>query len=616
MYKMNIFHLKFWFGRADSRPISVFRVFFSALLLKNAVYNLSLADEFFSDAGYVPRSALWDGLARADRFSLMDAMPYSWMATAFFILWAGVALCLLIGHRTRLMVVLNFVIVLSIHERNVYVLNGADTVLRVLSFWMLFLPLDRFYSIDAMRTRCAAYTRSRDIDDLRGREEYSNTVFAFPLRAIQIQIAIIYLFSFIEKLPGDIWQTGDGIHYALQMTSLTLPTGDWFLSVSPLWLTRLLSYFTLFVEAAFPLLIFAPFWQPVLRLLGLGLGMLLHLGIAVTMSIPNFSLIMLISYLLFCDSSWLLAVGRKLVTSQGRSSLMLPPTDSPLWMVLAATSKRDILIDQSKYSQANGHSTWEILSEQGESFRGPSAWGRLVTHFPLGYFIAWIFRYKLFCRLVWSLMGWCVRRISLPKSEHGTGVSTERVLMESTWVVHIKRAFVSTIIGVLMVGIVWYNLPYLVNQDDRETVTPVPVSIAKIIRFSGLWQRWNLFAPYPRLVDGWIVAPGRFEDGVVIDLRSGEAVSDKMMRWFWGPDGRWKKYESNLYRHDYHQLKFAWARRYCREYNTRQERPEGKRLATLELQFRYRRSHAPDSPPNSYQTRLLWKHWCYPEYKY
>lgn len=612
---MNTFHLKFWFGRVDSRPISVFRVFFSALLFKNAIYNLSLADEFFSDAGYVPRSALWDGLARTDRISLMDAMPYSWMATAFFILWAGVALCLLVGNRTRLMVVLNFVIVLSIHERNIYVLNGADTVLRVLSFWMLFLPLDRHYSVDAMRNRCAAYTHSRDLDDLRARDA-PNTVFAFPLRAAQVQIAIIYLFSFIEKLPGEIWQTGEGMHYALQITSLTLPTGDWLLTVSPLWLTSLLSYFTLFVEAAFPLLMFVPFWQPVPRALGLLLGMSLHLGIAATMSIPNFSLIMLISYLLFCDSSWLLAFGRKLVTSQGRSSLMLPPLDSPLWMVLAATSEQDISIDQSKFSQANGHNTWEIFSERGERYRGRSAWGRLATYLPLGYFIAWFFRSKLVCRLVWNWMGWCVRRMSLPQPEHGTGVSTERASMESTWVGLVTRASVSVIISVLMVGIVWYNLPHLVNKDYRELVPPVPASMAKVIRFSGLWQRWNLFAPYPRLVDGWIVAPGKFEDGVVIDLRSGEAVNDKMRRWFWGPDVRWKKYESNLYRKKYRQLLYAWGRRYCHEYNTRQERPEGKRLATLELQFRYRRSHAPGIPPNSYETRLLWKHWCYSEYEY
>jgi hypothetical protein len=67
---MNTLHAKYWFGRVDSRPLSVFRIFFAGLLLKNAIYSIPLATEFYSDAGYVPRSALWDGLARTDRFPL------------------------------------------------------------------------------------------------------------------------------------------------------------------------------------------------------------------------------------------------------------------------------------------------------------------------------------------------------------------------------------------------------------------------------------------------------------------------------------------------------------------------------------------------------------------
>ena len=201
---MNTLHAKYWFGKVDSRPLSVFRIFFAGLLLKNAIYSIPLATEFYSDAGYVPRSALWDGLVRTTRFSIMDAMPYSWMAILFFGTWAAIALCLLVGYRTKLMVIINFVIVLSVHERNVYVLNGADTVIRVLSFWMLFLPLGDYYSIDALRKRLSLYRRSRNIQDLRAKGNVGTT-FSFPLRILQLQVAIIYLFSFIEKLPGDAW---------------------------------------------------------------------------------------------------------------------------------------------------------------------------------------------------------------------------------------------------------------------------------------------------------------------------------------------------------------------------------------------------------------------------
>ena len=140
--------------------------------------------------------------------------------------------------------------------------------------------------------------------------------------------------------------------------------------------------------------------------------------------------------------------------------------------------------------------------------------------------------------------------------------------------------------------------------------------MANTVKFVGLWQRWNLFAPYPRTTDGWIVAPGKFEDNTTFDLRTGDPVVDDMQRWYWGPNVRWKKYESNMSRKNYHPLKFAWGARYCRYYNVQLDMGKGKRLATLELQYRYRRSHEPGSELNPYETRVLWKHWCYPEYKY
>ena len=612
---MSTFHPRFWFGRVDSRPLSVFRVFFAALLLKDAIYHFPLAEVFYSDTGYVPRSALWEGLARPDRFSIMDAMPYSWMATVFFVFWAGVALCLLVGFHTRLMVVLNFVMVLSIHERNIYVLNGADTVVRVVSFWILFLPLGRHYSVDALRARCALYTNSRRLGDLRVRDVYSTT-FAFPLRALQLQIAIIYLFTFIEKLQGNVWQTGDAMHYALQIKSLTLPTGDLLLAASPPWLLSVLSYFTLLVEGTFPFLVFAPFWRPGFRAMGLLSGILLHLGIAATMSIGNFSLVMIVCYIVFCDSRWLLALGRQLRGSFGRSYVALHPLGSPMWLVLGSTREREIRVDSSRSASGDRFDNWEIFSEKGELYTGFRAWVRLSTHFPLGRFAGWTFRSKLVRVFAWKLMHWWARRLALPQPEGGTDVSTELESRDVLWFGTVMRVGISLMISILMLGVVWSNLPHLVKRDDDELAQTIPRTMARVIKFTGLWQRWNLFAPYPMLVDGWVVVPGKFEDGAVFDLRSGHTVNDNMQRWFWGPDARWKKYERNLSKKSYRPLYFAWAARYCREYNTHQGRPEGQRLATLELQFRHRYSHDPGGQPNLFETRLLWKHWCYSKYEY
>jgi hypothetical protein len=67
--------------------------------------------------------------------------------------------------------------------------------MRVLSFWMMFLPLDHFYSVNMLPT-----------------EHNSKTTYAFPLRMIQLQVALIYLVTGILKLMGSSWRSGDALY--------------------------------------------------------------------------------------------------------------------------------------------------------------------------------------------------------------------------------------------------------------------------------------------------------------------------------------------------------------------------------------------------------------------
>ncbi len=78
-----------WFGQVDTRPLSLFRIVFALVMLKDAFYHLFLADVFYSDHGLVTRRVLLD-MARDTRFSLMDGIGTSWLAQAFFLVWMAV----------------------------------------------------------------------------------------------------------------------------------------------------------------------------------------------------------------------------------------------------------------------------------------------------------------------------------------------------------------------------------------------------------------------------------------------------------------------------------------------------------------------------------------------
>ena len=194
--EFNLFRRDYWFGQVDARPASLFRIVFCAWLLKDAHYHVFIADLFYSDAGFTPRAAI-SQVQNIAWINLMQAVGEGWLAQIVFGLWMVVLLALLMGYRTRLMSILNWVLIISIHWRNFSILNGADGVMRVLSFWMIFLPVASYYSVDGIKRRWKRYRYSGNLADLRV-EDQPRTGFALPLRLIQLQIALIYLFTFVQ----------------------------------------------------------------------------------------------------------------------------------------------------------------------------------------------------------------------------------------------------------------------------------------------------------------------------------------------------------------------------------------------------------------------------------
>ncbi len=606
---------EYWFGQVDSRPLGAFRIVLGLLLLKDAIYHFFIAGVFYSDAGFTPRWALQDGMMREWRFSLMDAMPYAWMAQVFFALWVIVLILFTVGCRTRLMTILQFLFIVSVHERNVYVLNGADTVFRVLSFWSMFLPLGQYYSIDALRERWKRYGRSHYLPDLRA-DPGPRRAYAFPLRMIQLQFALIYLFTAWLKLPGAAWREGNAIYYALQLQSLTLPTGDFLLANAPMWLLRLMSYQSIITEWVFFFFVFLPFGQPLLRAIALILGAMLHIGIAATMSIENFSTVMIGAYLLYFEPAWIEWIDRTLRRVTACSTLPLPQGVSPLWGLLAAATPDQVVAARGEARPEEGPYDWWIFDEQGRRLAGKAAWLRAAGHLPGSRVWAWLLRIEPLRRFGWRLLRGVIAREAPPEPDPAAEPLPEARLPDHAG--RVGLAALTGLLGALLLFIVWWNLTTVDAFMARipPTYRSVPEVPRRTIQVLGIWQAWDMFSPFPSTVDGWTVTPGRFEDGRVIDLSTGQPVTTEFRRWFWGPGVRWKKYESNLSRNDYEPLLRAWGSYYCKLYNVEMRLPPGQRLATLEIHFYRYRSHAPGQPPNPLEDIMMWKHWCYPEYEY
>lgn len=289
----NFFRREFWFGQLDSRSLSLFRILFAGWLLKDTLLKFFLVDIFYSNHGVLPHETM-SRISNPQRFTLLDMFNETWMVYALLCLWVVVLLLMIIGYRTRLVTILNFVFVLSFLERNLFVGSAADTVFRVMSFWLMFVPAGEHYSVDALRRRGKGDTESSP-----------RMIFAFPVRMLQLQFVLVYIFSFLIKVQYPAWTTGNALFYSMQMSLYVNPIGEWFMQTMPYGMLVYLTYFTLVMEGAFLLFVFSPVWQPTLRQLGLLLGVMLHAGIGVFMSIPNFSAIMMICYSLFFLPEWM-----------------------------------------------------------------------------------------------------------------------------------------------------------------------------------------------------------------------------------------------------------------------------------------------------------------------
>jgi len=284
------------FGFTDPRPMALFRIGLALLLIKDVLYRLPLAELYHSDSGLTPRWAVWS-FTSSDHWSLLNLSGDTWFAVAILMVLLFAVSALLVGWHTRIASIIAFILLVSVQYRTEMIIDGSDFVMRVCLFWGMFSGWGAAYSVDARLTTTKTASLPRD-----AREDNSVTpIWAWPFRLMQFQIALVYFMSGIDKLYGVQWTQGTALYRVLQLKTFQLPTGELFVQIAPYPLVVALTYGTIVLEVAWLFLVFSPILQPCLRRIALIGGLLLHGGIALLMSIPNFSWVMLTSYLLFIE---------------------------------------------------------------------------------------------------------------------------------------------------------------------------------------------------------------------------------------------------------------------------------------------------------------------------
>lgn len=277
-----------WLAAADLRPVALFRITFGLVALSEIADFSPFLRVGLSDEGFWPRSTALAG--DVGRFSLMDVSGPPWVAAGYWLLTLVACGCFILGWHSRLATLATFLLASGMMERNPFICDYSDQVVRVLLFWSLFLPVGNWYSIDAALARANGRPLPREGS-------------ALELRLIGLQLGWIYLCTFLWKLPGETWRDGTAVHFALGNDhDYTRVLGHLVRSIP--WCTTAATYMTLVIEAAFLPLVFLPFWQPRAKAMGLVSGAAMHVGIWLTMCVGEFSWLMIATYPLLFEPSW------------------------------------------------------------------------------------------------------------------------------------------------------------------------------------------------------------------------------------------------------------------------------------------------------------------------
>ena len=273
----------FWTGVVDARPAALLRVALGVLAFTDLLDRLRDFNAFYTLDGLVAGPA--EGF-HSVTWSLFSLTSGRGGALALFLAGLPIALAFALGYRARLANLLLWVFLVSLHNRNVHVCDGGDAVLQTLVFWSLFNDTAAAYSLDVRL----------------GRRPPAAAIPAFPFRALQIQVALIYLMTFIAK-SGQGWREGTAVYQAVS-------NSDWGRGFGPLLaahpaLCGVLTRATLVIEGAFPVLVFFPWRTSVTRAIALAGGVALHVGIFLTMRVGIFSEVMPLSYLVFVPGPWI-----------------------------------------------------------------------------------------------------------------------------------------------------------------------------------------------------------------------------------------------------------------------------------------------------------------------
>lgn len=281
--------LKQIYCRLDRRVLSVFRAALGMVLLYDLRRRFPDAALFWSNDGLLSSEALRKAPQGAHQVSFLLSV-----SSGPAVRWAFVALGLLfllytLGLFTRLMQPLVLLGYASLNARNLFFEDGGTSLVIILLTWTVVLPLADCLSLDALRRDAGQRTLKMRV---AARAEAQKPLVTLAGLAILLQAAVIYWLNAAHK-SGATWRGGNAVHLVLWQHRVNTPFAHWLALHEPAWFSPLATKLTRRTEFVLPVLLLWPLHFKQTRSLAFVLAVLLHGGIALTLTLGPFSYAMI-----------------------------------------------------------------------------------------------------------------------------------------------------------------------------------------------------------------------------------------------------------------------------------------------------------------------------------
>lgn len=268
---------RFWFEPEATSTLALFRIGFGLVAFFWTFSLIPNLTAFYGSDGIMPgypvqEPGSWGVLALSGSHSLLVAV---------FLVTLMAAAALTLGLFSRIAAVLVWLGVMAFQHRNPLVGNSGDEMVGNFALFCALAPSGAALSVDRLRTAPARFWEFPDRAP-------------WALRLVQVQLSVTYLSSFWQQIQGERWRDGTAVSYALRVSDVhRVPTPDFITHSVPL--TEILTFGTLGLEAALGILV----WNRATRPWVLAAGIVMHLGIDVSLLVGYSSLVMIVGYVAF-----------------------------------------------------------------------------------------------------------------------------------------------------------------------------------------------------------------------------------------------------------------------------------------------------------------------------